>query len=260
MTYTITLIQEKGGVGKTTFTQNYGAEFARRGYKTLLVDADPQANLTSSLQVKEAPCIYDLLVRDAKWEDVLRAVHQDVYEGKLGMLTMLPGNIETRAIPNQLSDQFAMMTRLKQVEMLFDVVIIDTPPSPNLFHNSLLIATDAVIIPTQAENFSLRQTQKTIQHMQQISSWKEKAGMGAIDLLGIVPNLYQSNTITHRENLNDLEKHYGDKVWSPVARRIVWTDASSAQLPVMVYAPNSEATSEITAMVNRIEEANNVTA
>src|SRR5688572_18757518 len=131
--YVITFSQEKGGVGKTTFALNVGCEFARRGYKVLMIDADPQANLTSGLQVKEAPCIYDLLVREAGWQDVLRAVPQVVYEGELGRLNILPGNIETRAIPNQLSDQFAMLTRLKQVEILFDVVIIDTPPSPNLF-------------------------------------------------------------------------------------------------------------------------------
>lgn len=258
--YVITLVQEKGGVGKTSFSLNFGAEFARRDYRVLLVDADPQANLTSGLQVKEAPCIYDLLVRESGWQDVLKAVPQHVYEGAVGRLFMLPGNMETRAIPNQLADQFALMTRLKQVENLFDLVIIDTPPTPSLFHNSILIATDAVIIPTQAEAFSIRQTQKTIFHMEQISSWKSKAGMGEIELLGIVPNLYQSNTITHRENLNDLEKHYGDKVWTPVARRIVWTDASSAQLPVIVYAPDSEAASEVAAMVNRIEEANSVSA
>ena len=249
----ITLLNEKGGVGKTTLAVNIATELAFRGQRVLLVDCDPQANATISLQIEESPAIYDLLVRDAEWSGVtMKAVPRELYEGDRVRLHVVPGNIETRSIPIQLTDIFKLDTRLRQLDGIVDIILIDTPPTPSLFHNSILLATDKAILPTKLESLSIKQLVKTLSHMQQISDWRQKSDMGAIDVLGIVPTMYRSTTLEHRENLVALEAKYAGKVWEPIVQRTVWAEASHACLPVRTYFEKSEATGEIERLVNQI--------
>lgn len=256
----ITITNGKGGVGKTTLAQQITAELAHRGDRVLAIDTDPQANLTTGFRLKEAPGVYDLVVRNAGWQSVVKSVHPDIYEGEVGKLKILLGNNETRAIPGQVVNQFVLLKRLSQVQHLFDWVIIDTQPAPTMFIDAIYTATDFVLVPTQMERYSLRQMQKTLGYIENINEWKS-AKLGAIRLLGIVPMMYQGNTTTHGGSLEDLAKHYGeDAVWSPIAKRIVWAEACAAQLPVTVYAPKSEAANEVRLMVDRLWEATHVPA
>lgn len=254
---TITITNTKGGVGKTTLAVNISATLAHRGYRVLLIDADPQANATVSVQCPESAGIYDLLVREANWQSVIVPVPPRVYlpeevKGS-GLLHLLPSNIEARSIPTMLTDMFALRTRLDQVQELYDFIIIDTPPTPTLFHNSILLATDVALLPTKLERLSIQQLVKTLGYLNQVNTLRQQANLGQIDIFGIVPMMARPGTLEHRENLQALNNQYRSLVLPAVAMRTVWAEASHAGLPVFVFDPKSEATGEINTLVDLIE-------
>lgn len=245
----ITFLNEKGGVGKTTLAVNVASELARQGNKVLLVDADPQANAVASVGGVEEPGLYDLLIRDADWH-VLRAVSEKIGAGNMALL---PGNIETRSIPMNLSDMWKLDTRLRQLDGSFDFVIIDTPPTPSLFHNAILLATDAAFLPTKLEKLSILQLVKTLGHLEAMNTkLRAQAKLEPIEVLGIVPTMARMNTLEHRENFEALNKQYQGNVIYPIAERTVWAEASHAGLPVGVYAPSTEADADVKTLVDLV--------
>lgn len=256
----LTVLMEKGGDGKTTMAVNIAAEMAARGHNVVLVDCDPQANATVWLRQGEAPAIHDLLVRDAAWNDCLRSVPPAMwdtgknYDDPQGTLLCVPSNMETRVIPLSLSDIFKLDSRLAQLEGMSDLVVIDTPPTPSLFHNSILLATDYVILPSRLETMSLRQASKTLLHADAMKTTRERNQLGTIQVLGIIPNQYRATTSEHNNNLARLQERYDDLVWEPVGMRTVWGEAPHAQMAVSVYAPNSEAAREMAVIAERIED------
>src|SRR5689334_141034 len=132
---TVTLLNEKGGVGKTTLATHIAAGLAILGAKVLLVDADPQGHATVTLGQTKAPGLYDLLVRDALFKDTLQVVSPEVYETPnqkaQGELFVIPSNVETRNIANSISDAFAIAERFRELEDIIDVVVFDTSPTPS---------------------------------------------------------------------------------------------------------------------------------
>ncbi|NJL93943.1 MAG: ParA family protein [Anaerolineae bacterium] len=242
----ITLLNEKGGVGKTTLASVIAAGLTTYNQRVLLVDADPQGHATLALGVEKAPCLYDLLIRDAAWRDCLRPVpnYQSFF--------VLPGNIETRGIPLHLNDPWKLETRLKQLKDLIDVIIVDTPPTPSLFHASIYMATDYIIHPTACEFFSFTGLQDSVAHVREFSQRRQQWGLEPIKTLGIVPTMYDGRTLEHAENLKLLQEQYGDLVWEPVPKRIIWAEAATAGLPVFVYAPATEAAREAISLVERV--------
>ncbi|HRF96440.1 MAG TPA: AAA family ATPase, partial [Aggregatilineales bacterium] len=143
---TISLVNEKGGVGKTTLAVHLAAGFAMRGYKVLLIDCDPQANATRQLQVDESPALHDLIVRHAPWKTLLKIAPQQAWLPSDGMtsgkLYVLPGNVETRAISTLTDDVMALRERQQELDGVIDIVINDTAPTPSLFHSMVYLATD----------------------------------------------------------------------------------------------------------------------
>lgn len=251
----LTLLCEKGGVGKTTIATNIAAGLALNDMRVLLVDADAQAHATIAFQLAKQPGLYDLLVRDADWRDVLMLVPDDKRGGSKGSLAVLPSNVETRSIPNAIDDAFKLDTRLRQLSAIFDVVVIDTPPTPSLLHASILLATDSVLLPTQLEKYSVSGAIDSLNRLTGLNKRRESVGLPPVQTLGIVPNMFQSATKEHRENLSQLRERYGDLIWQPIYRRIVWAEASNAGLPVFVYDEHSPATTEAYALCGNVWEA-----
>lgn len=252
---TITSVNEKGGVGKTTISVTIAAGLANRGARVLVIDADPQGHASLQLNTAKGPGLYDLLVRGAAWKDVVRVVAPEVYEHpqkpSKGQLVVLPSNIETRNIAGAIEDVFEIGNRLQELDDVFDYAFIDTSPTPSLLHGAIYLATDKAIYPTTVEAFGFDGLSESIRHREQAAEARAKYGLSAIGVLGIIPNLYIHSTLEHRENLEDLQQQFGDLVWKPIPRSTIWAEVSRVRKSVWAFAPNSKATKEADELVEQ---------
>ena len=250
----ITLSNEKGGVGKTTLALHLAAGMAVRGHRVLLIDADAQANATSGLGLDEQPGFYDLLVRHSNWNEVLHVIQPEAYEPpdvrSRGLLAVLPGNGETQLIAQKIDDAYAIFDRLKEIENSVDTVIFDTSPTPSLLHGAIYLATDGIIYPTLCETFSLQGLIKTMKHRERFAANRRNVTGRTIHTLGIIPTMYRASTVEHSENLNELRKKFGRKVWQPLPLRITWSEANTMRRPVFNVAPHSPAAQDAWSIVD----------
>lgn len=254
---TITLINEKGGVGKTTLAIHLAAGLAIRGYRVVLADADAQGHATVSLGLKKEPGMYELIVRGNSFREVLRPVSPDVFgipgHACKGQLYAVPSNVETRSIPIQISDAFTVADRFRELESLVDVVIFDTSPTPSLLHGAIYLATDSIIYPTKCEFLSFDGLLESFTHREMIQPTRDRWGLQDINVMGIIPNMYRSSTIVHQENLNKLKARYGAIVWPEVVMRTIWAEASTVGQLIYRFAPESGGARDAWNIVNRVE-------
>jgi chromosome partitioning protein len=257
--HVITLLNEKGGVGKTTLATHIAAGLAVRGLRVIVIDADPQGHASLSFGIQKAPGLYDLLVRGASFSSVLKRVEEDRYEvpGEKvgGVLYVIPSNEETRAIPMMTSDGLIVLKRLMELKDAVDVVIFDTSPTPSLLHASIYMATNSIVYPTECEYLSLDGLRYSIIHKNQLQPTREQWGLSSLEIMGIVPMKYRSSTVLHNQNLESLRKQFGKKIWRPLALRTIWGEASMMCRPVFNLAPDSKAAGEVWDVVARVEEA-----
>jgi cellulose biosynthesis protein BcsQ len=251
-------INEKGGVGKTTISEHMAMWTAAQGDDALAIDADPQGHLTKALQLKKQPGIYNLLVRDGepegKWSNVLKLANPEMYGGG-GKLYAVPSNIETRGIPLMINDVWKLDTRLRQLARQINLkrVVIDTPPTPTLLHSAILEAADWVIYLTECEYNSLDSLVETMAHIKEANQRRAGSGRNPIRELGIVPMMYRGGTRNHADNLEAMQDYFKGMVWQPINLSTDWPSASGVQKPVWEYAPNSTATKDWYAFIERFE-------
>ncbi|MAS37350.1 MAG: hypothetical protein CL610_25335 [Anaerolineaceae bacterium] len=252
----ITLLNEKGGVGKTTLATHIAAGLAIRGQRVVLIDSDPQGHATVVCGLPKEPGIYNLLVRDAPFNDTMRLVPPEQYqmpnEPLTGQLFVVPSNIESRNIANSISDAFAVSDRLEELKEFIDYVVIDTSPTPSLLHGSIYLATDYIIYPTKCEYLSFDGLVESIKHREAAQLNRDKWNLGPIEVMGIVPTMYRNQTIEHSENLKELRQQFGKLVWPPIHQRTIWAEAVTMRQPVFAIAPQTKAAAEALALVDRV--------
>lgn len=252
----ITLLNEKGGVGKTTLSTHIAAGLAMRGMRVALLDMDAQANATKSLGVKDMPNAYQLVVREDEWADLLVKPARSVWAGDNeagGELYLLPGNVETRLIPMAVADVMVLRQRLEELAGSVDVVVIDTAPTPSLLHAMILFATDGVIYPTECEALSLDGIQKTLVHVNQLNMQRNTQMLGEVAMLGIQPTMY-GRTRAHDYGLELMAQTFKNRLYPVIPRRTVWTEASYHHKTVFAHLPESLAASEAWALVDRVQK------
>lgn len=253
----LTFLCAKGGVGKTTTSYHAAVGLASRGYRVLLIDADGQGHATRMCGYEPAPAFYDLLVRNAAWRDVLQLVDGARCippSDNPGVLAVLPSNNETMLIPLRISDPYLLGRRLKEIDAVFDVTIIDTSPTPSLLNGAILMASSGIVYPSEMEFFSLKALEESIRDTTTFSEARAAAMLPPVRSVGIVPTMIRANVIEHQENLRMLKERYGDLVWSPLPQRITWPEAVMQRKSVFVYAPGSEASADAWALVDKVEE------
>jgi chromosome partitioning protein len=254
---TITLLNEKGGVGKTSLATHIAAGLAIRGMRVVLVDADAQANSTTQMQLAEAPGLHDLLVREAEWKDVLMTANPDVWAGEAGakgQLFVLPSDIETRVIPMLVDDAMLMRERLDDLRDWADVTVIDTSPTPSMLHAMLYVASDYMIYPTKCELLSLEGLNKSQRHMAGLNKHRAAFGLPEAELMGIQPTLYDLRTNAHDYGLGLLRENFHRKAWNALPVRTIWRDCGWARKTLFAYAlPSHEVLKEVWAMVDRVQ-------
>lgn len=241
----ITLLNEKGGVGKTTLSTHIAAGLAIRGKRVVLVDSDPQGHAGAIFGITPEPGLYNLLVRNSGFNEVLRIVQPEVYEPPnvpaKGLLAVVPSNVETRSIPGMISNVFAVKQRLEELENFADVVVFDTSPTPSLLHGAIYVATNGIIYPTELSALSFKSLVESMSHRDMFAKTKEGVGLGGIHTLGIIPTKTRLKTVEHSENLQMLRDQYGDLVWPAIGLSITWEEAAMQNRPVFSYAPDSGA-------------------
>lgn len=245
---TVMVYNEKGGVGKTTLSAQIGAALAIKGYKVLMIDADPQAHLTVALKQPKRPYLYNLMVRDeldgGAWNQCLSLIAPQLYQFRhfnaKGDLYLAPGNAETAGIVGNIADSFALFNKLEEVEDVFDYVFIDTAPTRSTLHAMLYLASDYIIIPTQLEALSFDGIKQTLESLRRFSRQRQAMGLGAIELVALIPNMFRKITGLHNENLKLLRKPFAKVITEPIPMTILWGELSQSEYAsIFAYHPKS---------------------
>jgi chromosome partitioning protein len=257
----ITLLNEKGGVGKTTLSIHLAAGLAIRGHTVVLADTDMQANSTIAFGLKPEGGIYNLLVRaeETPIRNVLRQVNKErlvvpeQVDAVRGQLFVIPSNHESRSIPSSISDTALVLQRFRELEGLVDYIIVDTAPTATLLHAAIYAATDAIIYPTRLEEWSFFGLNQALGRRSQANAMRQLHSFKPIEVIGIIPTMAKMRTILHQENYTKLKSAFGDMVLDPIASRTVWAEAASSYLPLFAYDPTAAATQEAWSVVDIVE-------
>ena len=234
------VVNQKGGVGKTTTAVSVAGFLAARGSRVLLIDADAQGNATSGLGIDRRElkaCLYDALVGSVPLADVL-------VDTRWPRLRLAPATLNLAGAEIELASrgegagwrERRLLDALAPVRNHFDAVVIDAPPSLGLLTLNALVAADGVLIPVQAEYYALEglsQLLNTVQFVQRRLNPR-------LDLDGVVVTMYDPRTNLARQVAGEVRGFFGARACSAVIpRNIRLSEAPSFGEPVHIFAPDS---------------------
>jgi chromosome partitioning protein len=234
----ISMVNQKGGVGKTTSTVSLGAALTAYGRRVLLVDFDPQGALSVALGMNPNDIelsVYNVLT------DPSCHVGDVIVSTEVENLDLLPSNIDLSAAELQLVSEvgreYALGRALEPVIADYDIILIDCQPSLGLLTLNALTASSGVIVPMECEYFALRGVallQDTIEKVQ--------ARLNPdLRIIGVLGTMYDPRTLHSREVLDTVRKAFGDVVFQTVINRTVkFPDAAVAGEPITQFAPSSD--------------------
>ena len=246
MTRIIAIINQKGGVGKTTTVANLGAGLTQLGQKVLLIDLDAQAYLTYSLGFDPDDLQYtlsDLLTGQVKLSEVLI---------ERNGLSLIPSSIALSAAEIEFAtavDREALLKNALQHANTFDFILIDCPPDLGLLTLNALVAANEVFVPLQAEYLSIKGLNNL---MGMVDKVKQKLNP-TIEITGIIPTQYDRRLKLHNEIFASLEKHFSDKLFKTIIRRnVALAEATSFGQPIFEYAPHSNGAKDYMALCQEV--------
>ena len=229
----IAVVNQKGGVGKTTTTVNITAALRALGKRVLLCDFDAQANATSGMGVDKntaSPNVYDVLINGAEPQ---KAVVSTKYGDVLPSNKALAGaSIEMIAIPDR---EHLLQKALEQLAPNYDYIFIDCAPSLDLLTVNALCAADTVIIPMQCEFFALEGLSELMATLKTV----RKKYNRYLDIEGVLFTMYSGRLNLTMQVVAQVKKYFGDKVYRAVIPRTVrLSEAPSFGMPINFYEPN----------------------
>jgi chromosome partitioning protein len=234
-TQIIALANQKGGVAKTTTTLNLGVAFAERGHRVLLIDLDPQGNLTMSQGLNPdtiTQSMFDVLVHRLPIEQVIETREVDLAVSSIDLAGA------DMALSSQIGRERALDKALASIRDRYDYIFIDTPPSLGLLTINAFVAATGVIVPVQTEYLSLRglvQLESTLAMVRENLNPK-------VSVIGIVPTMYDKRQTHSREADEILRENFGDLVYHTRIRKTIrFAEAPVKGQSVLAYEPDGKA-------------------
>ena len=235
MANVIALANQKGGVAKTTTTLNLGVALKEAGNRVLVIDLDPQGNLTMSQGMNPDAIersMFDVLVHSIPISDVIHSVEVDI---AVASIDLAGAELALSAL---IGRERALEKALVEVRDRYDYILIDTPPSLGLLTINAFVAANGVIVPVQCEYLSLR---GLVQLENTLAMVRENLNPD-VRVQGIVPTMYDGRTLHAREAIEILEEHFGDLVYDTRIRKTVrYAEAPVKGSSVLRYEPSGPA-------------------
>src|SRR5881398_2039762 len=231
----ISFANQKGGVAKTTTTLNLGVAFAEQGLKVLLVDLDPQGNLTMSQGMNPDAIersMFDVLVHRLPVQEV---VHHTEVDLAVSSIDLAGAEL---ALSSMIGRERALEKALTGVRDNYDYILIDTPPSLGLLTINALVASNGVIVPVQCEYLSLR---GLVQLENTLSMIRENLNPD-VEIEGILPTMFDKRLLHSKEAVDILKENFGDLVFNTKIRKTIrYAEAPVKGQSVLSYEPSGDA-------------------
>ena len=232
-----TIVNQKGGVGKTTTAINLGAYLASYGQRVLLVDIDPQANTTSCLGIDKNA------IQNGTYQALNDPVQVDeaILHNPRLKLSLLPSSPNLTGAEIELISELSREQRLKKalspIEDRYDYILIDCPPSLGLLTlNGMIAAKDGLIIPVQCEYLALEGISQLIQTIERV----QNAIFPELIVRGVLLTMYDSRTNLSKDVVEEIQKHFPKQTFKAIVpRSIRLAEAPSYGLPILSYQPSS---------------------
>jgi chromosome partitioning protein len=255
----LAVVNQKGGVGKTTTAINLAASLALEGVRVLLIDCDPQANTTGGMGVSRKeiesdnrPTIYDLLMGTATVKEAVLATEIEGLGLIPGSKNLIGANLE---LVTQDRREYRLRDVLEPVLNEYSFIFLDCPPALDLLTLNSLVASDGLLVPMQAEYFALEGISELMSTLDRVAqAFNEK-----LALEGVVLTMYDDRTNLSQQVTENLGAFFGEKLFkTTIPRNIRLAEAPSHGKPVALYDPRSKGAEAYLALANELLTRNGI--